>query len=421
MVNFERIFEEWNAYAQKKVLLSREVNWEKLEKKSALKIMAITGIRRSGKSSTLIILLQKLLLKKEKAVYVNLEDSRINKNSLLFDEIIKWFGDDGYLLLDEITSGNDWEGWLARNHELLKGKLKLIVSSSRRGLITPSKPLRGRILPLEFYPLSFSEFLQFKNVPVDKTTAGTGRLEKALEEYLTYGGFPEVVISTDKIDKIELLSSYFRDIIGLDIAEVSGENVSTIEAFGKYVISASYFSASKALNSFKSLGYKIAKQSLLDLEKFSQESYLFFFVPIFSYSIKDRSQYPRKAYLGDTGFMYALEGKTDWGRLFENQVYLKLRRSYLSPIEINYWKNREGKEVDFVLLEGFKAKEIIQVVYNLDEEKTKERELSGLIACAKEFGLKQGLVITRDIDAKEIKEGVQITFIPLWKWLLTPK
>lgn len=325
------------------------------------------------------------------------------------------------MLLDEITSGDDWEGWLARNHELLKGKLKLIVSSSRRGLITPSKPLRGRILPLELYPLSFHEFLHFKKIHFDKTTAGTGRIERALEEYLIYGGFPEVVISTDKIDKIELLASYFRDIIGLDIAEVSGENVSTVEAFGKYVISASYFSASKTLNSFKSLGYKIAKQSLLDLEKFSQESYLFFFVPIFSYSVKDRSQYPRKAYLGDTGFMYALEGKTDWGRLFENLVYLKLRRSHLSSIEINYWKNRDGKEVDFVLREGLKAKEIIQVVYNFDEEKTKERELSGLIACAKEFGLKQGLVITKNVETKETKEGVRITFIPLWKWLLTQK
>ncbi len=417
----EQVLEEWNAYAKKKVLLGRDVDWKQLEKKAHLKIMAITGIRRAGKSSVLIILLQKLLSQNEKAAYVNLEDSRIKKNPHLFDEIIKWFGDEGYLLLDEITSGEDWEGWLARNHELLKGKLKLIVSSSRRGLITPSKPLRGRILPLELYPLSFLEFLQFKEINLEKTTAGIGKIEKALEEYLVYGGFPEVVISSGKIDKIELLTSYFRDIIGLDIAEVSGEKVSTVEAFGKYVISASYFSASKALNSFKSLGYKIAKQSLLDLERLSQESYLFFFVPIFSYSVKDRSQYPRKAYLGDTGFMYALEGKTDYGRLFENLVYLKLRRSHLPTIEINYWKNRDGKEVDFVLREGFKAKEIIQVVYDLKEEKTIDREVSGLIACAKEFSLNQGLIITRDVEKKEKKEGVHITFIPLWKWLLTTK
>lgn len=419
MANSEPVLEEWNAYAKKKSLLDRNIDWKKLEKKSHLKIMAITGIRRAGKSSVLILLLHKLLLQQEKAAYVNLEDSRIKKNPHLFEEIIKWFGDEGYLLLDEITSGEDWEGWLARNHELLKGKLNLIVSSSRRGLITPTKPLRGRMLPLELYPLSFPEFLQFKKINPEKTTAGIGKIEKALEEYIIYGGFPEVVLSIDKIDKIELLTSYFRDIIGLDIAEVSGENVSTVEAFGKYVISTAYFSASKALNSFKSLGYKIAKQSLLNLERFSQESYLFFFVPIFSYSVKDRNQYSRKAYLGDTGFMYALEGKTDWGRLFENLVYLNLRKSHSSVIEINYWKNREDKEVDFVLREGLKVKEIIQVVYYLNEDKTKDREVSGLIACAKEFGLSRGLIITKDVEKTVKKEGVHIIFIPLWRWLLT--
>ena len=296
----EEIFEEWNIYASKKELKSREMNLEDIERNSELKIVSITGIRRAGKSSILLILQQKLSKKGNKVAYINLEDSRIKDDKNVLDNIIKWFGDSGYLLLDEITSVNGWEGWLARNHEMLKGKLNLIISSSRKNLVTPNKPLRGRMLAYELYPLSFKEFLEFKNIKLEKTTAGIGRIERALEEYVIYGGFPEAVLLEGYTDKIRLINSYFKDIIGLDVSEVSKENISIVEAFGKYIIESSYFSASKCLNYFKSLGFKIGKQSILDLEKYSQFSYLFYFIQIFSRSIKDRTQYPRKAYLGDT-------------------------------------------------------------------------------------------------------------------------
>jgi len=309
----EMIFEEWKTYAQKKVLKNRALDLSGLISNSRLKIIGITGIRRSGKSSILIMLQQELVKKGEKAAYINLEDSRIKDNESVLDNVLKWFGDKGYLLLDEVTGAHDWEGWLARNHELLKGKLHLIVSSSRKKLVVPSRPLRGRMLPYELYPLSFKEFLDFRGIEVELTIAGIGKIEKALDEYLIYGGFPEVALISDKTDKIRLLNSYFRDIIGLDVAEMSGESITTVELFGKYVIETSYFSASKCLNFFKGLGHKIGKESLLDLEKHSQEGYLFFFVQIFSHTIKDRTQYPRKAYMGDTGFMYAISGKTDMG------------------------------------------------------------------------------------------------------------
>ena len=164
---------------QEKKLLEREVDFDSIIANSKSKIIAITGIRRAGKSSVLMLLAQKLVAQGEKVCYINLEDSRIKDNTHVLDETIKWFGDGGFMLLDEVTSSKDWEGWLARTHELLKGKLRLIVSSSRKNLVWPSKPLRGRILPYELYPLSFHEFLQFKKLEVEKTTAGKGRLEKA--------------------------------------------------------------------------------------------------------------------------------------------------------------------------------------------------------------------------------------------------
>src|SRR3989338_4132674 len=414
----EDVFEEWGAYAQKKELKPRKMDLDELERNSRLKIVAITGIRISGKSSVAMLLMQKLLKEGKKASYINLEDSRIKDTKDVLDRVLKWFGDSGYLLLDEITSAQDWEGWLARNHELLKGKLRLVVSSSRKTLAVPSKPLRGRVLAYELYPLSFKEFLEFKKTPVERTTAGIGSIEKSLKEYLTYGGFPEVALTGEETDKMHLIGSYFRDIIGLDVAEISRESVSTVELFGKYTIETSHFSASKCINFFKSIGHKIGKQSILDLERHSQDSYLFFFVPVFSHTIKDRSQYPRKSYMGDTGFMYALTGKSDMGKLFENAVLLELRRRRGLNEEINYWRNDKGIESDFVVKKGTRVMEIIQVSYNIDSEKTKEREIRGLVECAKSLAMKKGTMITNDTDMTETVDGIRIAFIPLWKWLL---
>ena len=412
------VFEEWNAYSKKKALKARDADLGALENSSKNKIVAVTGIRRCGKSSLLMLLHQHLLAQNKKAGYINLEDSRLKNNPKVLDDALKWFGEDGFLLLDEITSADDWEGWMARNHEMLQGRLRLVVSSSRQGLSAPSKPLRGRILPHGFYPLSFKELLEFREVTPEPTTAGRGRIEKLLTEYLVYGGYPEVVLAGNVVDKTRLLNTYFKDIVALDVAEVSGVEVSTVELFGRYVIDATYFSASKALNFFKSAGYKIGKQTLLDLEGYSQGSYLFFFVPIFSFNIKDRSQYPRKSYMGDTGFLNAITGRKDMGRLYENAVFLELKRRAPLNRQISYWKNAAGAESDFVLMDGVKAKEIIQVSYELGEEKTKKREIEGLVSCAKEFGLKSGLIITKEEESVEKVDGIEIRYMPLWKWLL---
>lgn len=412
------VFEEWTIYAKKKQLIQRRINTDSIISNSKLKIPAITGIRRAGKSSLLMLIAQKLSNANKKVAYINLEDNRIKDKKNVLDEIIKWFGDEGFLLLDEITSIKSWDDWLSRTHELLKGKLRIIISSSRKGFMMPSKPLRGRIIQFEIYPLSFKEFLIFKDIKMEKTTSGRGKIEKALKEYLKYGGFPEITLTPEKTDKIRIFNSYFKDIIGLDIAEVSQEDISSVEIFGKYAIQSTYFSASKCLNFFKTLGYKIGKEKILSLERYSQESFLFFFIPIFSYKIKDISQYPRKSYMGDVGFAYSISGRIDMGRIFENTVFLELKRKLQGQKEIHYWKNKEGKEVDFIVKKGANIDEIIQVVYDMEDEKVKKREIDSLIKCAKELKLNKGMIITKNINNRKTIEKIKITFISLADWLL---
>lgn len=412
------VFEEWSAYAKRKELHSRDIDLDSMIKNSHSKIIAITGIRRAGKSSVLMLMVQKLIAQGERVCYVNLEDSRLNDIPNVLDEIIKWFGDSGFVLLDEVTSSKDWGGWLARTHELLKGKLHLIVSSSRKNLVWPSKPLRGRMLSYELYPLSFQEFLKFKKLELEKTTAGKGRLERAFFEYLKYGGFPEVVLTEEEIDKIRILNSYFKDIVGLDVAEVSNEDVAVVETFGRHAIQSPYFSASKCLNFLKTIGHKIGKEKILRLEHYSQASYLFFFVQIFAYNIKDKSQYPRKAYSGDTGFSHSTTGKMDMGRLFENLAFLELKRRLQGQKEICYWKNGAGREVDFLVKQGTDIIDLIQVVYDLEDEKTRNRETEAIVDCALEFKTKNVTILTKDVEKTETNNGVKISFIPLTTWLL---
>lgn len=412
------VFEEWNLYSKKKQLVERQADTNSIINNSKLKIPAITGIRRAGKSSLLMLIAQKLSTANKKVAYINLEDNRIKDVKDVLDEVIKWFGDEGFLLLDEITSIKGWEGWLSRTHELLKGKLQIIISSSRKGFMVPSKPLRGRIVQFEIYPLSFKEFLVFKKIKIEKTTSGKGIIEKALKEYLEYGGFPEIVLTPEKTDKTRILNSYFKDIIGLDIAEASREDISIVEVFGKYVIQSTYFSASKCLNFFKTLGYKIGKEKILLLERYSQESFLFFFIPIFSYNIKDISQYPRKSYMGDTGFAYSISGKKDLGRIFENIAFIELKRKLQGQKEICYWKNKEGKEVDFIIKKGTNIHKAIQVVYDIEDEKVKKREIESLVKCAKELKLNNGTIITKSISGAETVGKIKITLIPLSDWIL---
>lgn len=415
------IFEEWDTYAKKKQLTNRDVDLKAFINNSKLKIVALTGIRRSGKTSILMLLAQTLTSQRKPVCYINLEDNRLRNRENVLDETIKWFGDKGFMLLDEITAIPDWEGWLARTHELLKGQLNLIISSSRKSIASPTKPLRGRMLPYELYPLSFQEFLNFQQIPLEKTTSARGKREKNFELYQQYGGYPEIALTRPPIEKIRILNSYFRDIIALDVAEMAHEDISIVDTFSRYIIQSPYFSASKCLNYFKTLGYKIGKGKILYLEQYAQAAYLFFFIPIFSYKIKDRAQYPRKTYCGDVGFQYSTLGKIDKGRVYENLVYLELRRRTQGQFDICYWKNKEGLETDFIVKQGSDIKELIQVVYDLESDDTRKREINGIVSCAKELNINKGTIITNTAVKTQTIQNIKITFVPLMQWLLQRK
>jgi predicted AAA+ superfamily ATPase len=406
----EKIFEEWCEYANEKELKNRDISYNLLDL-AEKKIIFITGIRRAGKSSLMMLLMRNL---PEKSAYINLEDERFPRQTSSLDSILQWFGDKGYLFLDEITTIPGWEGWLARVHEQTQGKLKIIASSSIRTVSNITKPLRGRVIESELFPLSFKEFLSFKNLKIIKTTAGEAILKKALSEYLIFGGYPEVVQCENDTDKTLILLSYFRDIVALDIAEKSKANLSFVNMVTRYMLDSTLFSASKCTNFLKSVGIKTGKEKILELERIAELSYLFFFLPIFSFNIKDKFQYPRKIYPGDTGFIHSVSKEKRMGKIYESAVFLSLRRNLQPEEEISHWKDQSNFEVDFVTRKGLEVGNIIQV--SLGED-IKEREFRAGIKAAKEFN-KDEVILIGDNEGVEQKDGITFRLIPLQQWLL---
>lgn len=146
-----------------------------------------------------------------------------------------------------------------------------------------------------------------------------------------------------------------------------------------------------------------------------KESFLLFNLDIFSYKLKVQYKQNKKIYVIDTGLRNSISFRfsEDIGRLYENAVFIELKRRNK---DVYYWKGKG--EADFLIEEGLKVKEIIQVCKNVSDEKTKLREIRSLSEAAKVFKIKEGKVITEDYYGEEKINSIKIKFIPLWLWLL---
>jgi len=313
-------------------------------------IIIIKGIRRCGKST---ILQQVASRTKKKSIYINFDDYRLlqNLDVKLLESVLEVFPDADYYFFDEIQKVHGFEKWL-RTHYDIKTHKKFIISGSNISLFAPSlgTVLTGRNITFEIFPFDFQEAIEFVNY----------------EEFLEYGGFPEIVLEKDKEKKKQLLIQYFDDILLRDI-------------FERYPIIATQQFKALAQYIISNTGIKISPNKLakeLNINQRSAESYLsylidaylIFEVPFFSYSSKTKYIAGRasKYYVIDNGLATALASKINYGHLTESLIAQKLRRE--NKEDIYYWF--KSNEVDFV------SKEI---AYNVVSSKSiPERELLGL-------------------------------------------
>ncbi len=381
----------------------------------------ISGIRRSGKSTLLLQILKELIKKekKENLLYVNFEDERLDgfalkDFNLLWETFLEMNEPTGriYLFLDEIQEVERWEKWVNRIYDLENVKMFITGSNARLLSSEISSLLTGRNITYNLNTFSFREICKPKTLYDTREIAGINR---KLNEFFEYGGFPEVYLKKDKI----LLGHYLRDIINRDIIfRHKIKNTKLFNEFVRYVLSCygRFITFGKLRNVFNLGSVNTAKKYTGYLE----EAYIIFSLENYSTSMSEIVRSPRKIFIADhalSEYFSPRSGK-DLGRRLENMVFLELKRiQNLTPeMEIYYWKKKG--EVDFLVKEGLRVKELIQVCRDIGEEDTKEREIKGLLNAMNEFKLKNGLIITENYDGEEEIKGMKVKFVPLWKWLL---
>jgi len=430
------ILYDWTAREMPPFLLPRAINLAPYLGLMPRKIITLTGFRRSGKTYLGLYTIERLLKKfsREEVIYINFEDERIPLRTdfltNLLPTIKEVFGKPPKILfLDEVQNIPQWGKWLRRVYDENPGIIFFVTgSSSKMSSQEIPTELRGRCLEIKVSPLSFSEFLDFKNIKINLEAVSSSQnqkaeLSRALNEYLHYGALPEVVLSHES-RKMEILQQYYQTVIQKDIVErFKIKNQEGLKALLRLLLNSTAYSFGKLYNTLKSLNYRIGKTTLLNYVSHIETSYFLESLPIFSYKIKDQLQYSRKAYFIDNGFINALSTNfsENLGRLAENLVFIDLRREANNQSAFFYWKDVSGKEIDFVIKQGLKIKQLLQVCWDIFNVDTKKREVSALIKASEELRCDNLLIITGDYEAKEKIKNQTISYIPLWRWLLQEK
>ncbi|MBI5207680.1 MAG: ATP-binding protein [Candidatus Firestonebacteria bacterium] len=381
-------------------------------------IIDLVGPRRSGKSSVLKLIIKNL---NSNFLYINFEDPFFitYNNPEIIEEIIsvfkEYFNPDlKYIFFDEIHEIKYWEKAIRKLRDGTKYKIFITGSSSKLLSGEISSLITGRHLSYRILPLSYEEFLIFKKIKLKEKkdiTLKDKKLLKEFDEYLKIGGFPEVVLTNNQ----ELLKNYFYDIIQKDIImryEIREKNI--LEKMAVYLLtnSGKIISRESLKEAFK-LSF-VAVDSYLEYLK---DAFLIFELPQFSYSLKRQNKAFKKIYSVDTGLTNSVSFKfsEDIGRALENIVFLELKKK---EYELFYYKTKDNLEIDFLIKERTKITNLIQVCWNLEEEKTKEREIKGLINAMNELNLSHSLILTYN-DEEEIKINEKLIIIkPVYKWLL---
>lgn len=409
--------EQMDNFLSKKLGVEREMLSSLKKTIDSPQVVVITGLRRVGKSTLLAQIAKKFL--KDNFYFVNFEDERLlNFNVLDFDylheTLISVFGEKKIFLFDEIQNVPQWERFVRRLHD---DGYKFIITGSNASLLSQELGTRltGRSIRVELFPFSFSEFLDFEKFKINKlrnlTTNQRGKIRKIANEYLFKGGIPDAL----KYPELAIHKTLYDDVLYRDIAtRYKLENTKSLKELAFYL--ASNISSLMSYNKIKELLKVGSVNTVKSYIDYLENSWLFFAMNKYAYSIKEQQIAAKKIYGIDTGLVHTIgfSFSKNIGKLMENAVYLDLKRKNL---KVFYYKTIDSYEVDFYLPDN---KILIQVSSDLHNDSLRERELRALESAASEIkDIKKCLVITN--SQKEIIKlnGLDIELIPLYEWLLT--
>lgn len=380
----------------------------------------IIGVRRSGKSTLCFNVLKSL---NEKFAYVNFDDERFSElqtsdlNTIL-EGLYKIYGDFNYLFLDEIQN---IEGWHLFVNRLLRQRMHVIVTGSNAKLLSGelATHLTGRNDQIELYPFSFAEWCLCKKVDtLSKTTKAEALRRAAFDDYLKQGGFPELI---HKNNKTRYVGNLVSNILKRDIEQ--RHKIMYTEAFEQLAHHLMNISPVTIIESelAETVGLK-SSHTINNYIAFLKEAYLL--IGVKKYSTKSRQRVrAEKVYPIDVALMDgrpdAFAGENVGWRLETIVCIELLRRNRPIDRDVYYYKSAGGYEADFVVCRNNIVEEIYQVSYDISKEKTRKREIRGLLAAAKETKCDNLYLIT-DFHREDLTvEDKLIKIVPAHDWLIS--
>ena len=402
---------------------------------NAGKIVTVPGVRRCGKSSRMESVVNALLasgVERKRILWMGFDDERlVSMNSDELDRIIEAYREmypdielaSVYMFFDEIQLIENWEYFIMR---LYKHSTKNIYISGSNATMLSSElksALRGWPVEEETLPLSFREYCDFNGFKTDSwLESDMARLRNAFESYNNDGGFPEVVLTNNSLNKVKILQTYFDTMLLKDLVE--HYNLSNIEVL-RYFLKRIMANLTKPTSiraihgDIKSRGLKVSKDDLYEWANHACDIFMFIRVPNYSKSLQKIESSQPKYYCIDNGLRNAvlLPQSNDEGKKLENTVFLQLYR-LRTPIDRIFYYHGKG-ECDFVIQRGVEIDSLIQVTWNMDDQETRQREINGLIEASDATGCRNLFIITAD-TGEEIRLGDNriINVLPAWRWLL---
>jgi len=398
-------------------LIHRELNSAPfLETQNAV---VITGPRRAGKTYLMFQMMRELKLPLSDIVYLNFEDNvLVDFTPRNFEDILTAYQElypkkKPVLFLDEIHTVPRWELFVRK---LVDNRFKVFVSGSNAHLLSKeyATSLGGRYLETEIFPLNFREFLKFKNFPIDHNIIYSERRFQVLslfEEYVQFGGFPEVCLAQNTVLKEKLIDAYyhtafFRDIV--DRFKIKDETLfeivlkKTAENIGQP------FSFRSIRNKLQPLGYSVSLKTIIHYFEYAVQGYLLIPSVLMRESVISREK-ERKMYFIDNGYLQTFFVYQNMSKKLENTIATNL---LFNGKTLQYFRN--STKIDFVLKEGIP----LQVSYSLSDPETLHREINGLIAYLKYAGSKTGYILTWNESDSVVRNGKTLKIMPAWYYLL---
>lgn len=389
-------------------IVQRPISFFKLEHKIDVAI----GMRRSGKTYLLFTEMKALLkqgISLDQLLYLNFEDDRLipldaTGLATLIEEFYSAYPENHarkcYLFLDEIQNVQGWPNVIRRFLDTKNVQLFLTGSSSKLLSKEIATSLRGRALSTEVFPYDLTEYADANSIALTlsekRGKVKQDQFQALLKTMLLEGGFPEVQGPTITLEaRTRILQEYVQVAIFRDVVErYHITNTSLIHYLIKTILGnvGTLFSANKFFRDCKSQGYKLSIATIHDYLHYLADAYLLFLVPILSDSIRKTQSNPRKIYGIDTGLatVFAFHNGKNCAQLFENRVFLDLRRRQLS---IHYYLNEDRTEVDFHVKNLRGEAWLIQVSWDLSLPTTLQREESALKTAKETLGI-DGMIVT---------------------------